>query len=104
MTDHESVYQPESKPKTNRLLNLALAICFTGLFFMLAGAISIGAFLAVGGKAVDTNLGYLSAVSLYLGLIVVALVGAAFSFTVPETKRRMPAVAPIFRKQTKRPY
>jgi hypothetical protein len=94
----ESAYQQDAKPKANGVLNLALAICFTGLFFMLAGAVALVAFFAVGGKTIDTNFGYLIVVSLYLGMIVVALVGAAYSFGAPEEKHR-PMVAPIFRKR-----
>lgn len=88
--EHESAYHPDAKPKANRVLNLALAICFSGLFFMLTGAVAIAAFVAIGGKTIDSNLGYLSVMSLYLGLIVVALIAAAFSFGPPETRRRVP--------------
>jgi hypothetical protein len=81
----------DAKPKSNRVLTLALAVCFSGLFFMIVGVTSALAVLAFGGKAISSNLSYLIAVAFYLGLIVLALVGVMYSFTGSETENRIPA-------------
>lgn len=86
----------EVKPRRNTVLNLALAVCFTGLFFMIVGVVAAVTFFAGGGKTIVSNLSYLAAVSLYLGFVVIALVGAMFSFNSTETKGRTAAQAKVF--------
>jgi hypothetical protein len=86
----------DAKPRRNTVLNLALAVCFSGLFFMVVGAVAAVTFFAGGGKTIVSNLSYLAAVSLYLGFVVIALVGVMFSFDGKEEKRHTPAQARIF--------
>jgi hypothetical protein len=81
---------PLAKPKSNPPLNIALAICFGGLFFMFVGVACAAVIFAGGGKALGSNLNYLLAVAAYLGLIVVALIGAAFSMQLPDWKHPLP--------------
>lgn len=85
-------HSDDVKPKRNTVLNLALAVCFSGLFFMIVGAASALAVLAFGSKAIISNLSYLMVVAFYLGLIVLALVGVMYSFTGSETQQKIPAV------------
>lgn len=84
-------HSDDVKPKRNTILNLALAICFSGLFFMIVGIAVALAVLSFGGKTITSNLSYLMAVAFYLGLIVLALVGVMYSFTGSETENRVPA-------------
>jgi len=79
------------KPKKNTVLTLALAVCFSGLFFMIVGTVAAFAVLAFGGKTITSNLSYLMAVAFYLGLIVLALVGVMYSFNGSGTENRIPA-------------
>jgi hypothetical protein len=88
----ESGFQSRDvKPKKNTVLTLALAVCFSGLFFMIVGTAAALAVLAFGGKTITSNLSYLMAVAFYLGLIVLALVGVMYSFTGSGTENRIPA-------------
>jgi putative Mn2+ efflux pump MntP len=63
---------------------------------MIVGAVAAVTFFAGGGKTIVSNLSYLAAVSLYLGFVVIALVGAMFSFDGKEEKRHAPVQARIF--------
>jgi hypothetical protein len=90
------LHSDDIKPKRNTVLNLALAICFSGLFFIIVGTASALAVLVFGGKTITSNLSYLIAVSLYLGMIVIALVGVMYSFTGSDTEN-LPAEAKIRR-------
>lgn len=90
MDDFQSTYSRAVKAKSNAPLNIALAICFGGLFFMFVGLACAAVIFAGGGKALGSNLNYLLAVAAYLGLIVVALTGVAFSMRLPDWKHPMP--------------
>ncbi len=85
------------KPKSNTALTLALAVCFSGLFFMIVGTAAAFAVLAFGGKTITSNLSYLMAVAFYLGVIVLALVGVMYSFTGSETESGIPVESKIRR-------
>jgi hypothetical protein len=100
MDDFQLDYSETAKAKTNRPLNIALAICFGGLFLMFVGSVCGVVVFVSGGKALGSNLSYLIAVAAYLGFIVLALIGAAFSMELPDWKSPMPAravrkVAPV---------
>lgn len=87
----ESAFQRDAKPKSNTLRNFALTLCFTGLFLMLAGMLSLAVFVTVGGRTISLNFGYLFVVLTYLGLIVAALTASVFTFGPPEIERQVPA-------------
>lgn len=96
----ESGFRPENaKPADNTALYLALGICYSGLFFMLVAAALAGAAVAFGSRILGADLNYLLAVSFYLGIVVLALVGAMFSYT-SETKRKLPATIARMRRRT----
>ena len=92
------LHSDDIKPKKNTALTLALAVCFSGLFFMIVGTASALAVLAFGGKTITSNLSYLVAVAFYLGLIVLALVGVMYSFTGSETEKRIPVKVTRWRR------
>jgi hypothetical protein len=88
----ESGFKPEDvKPADNTLLYFVLGLCYSGLFFMIvAGALAAGA-AAFGNKMFNTDISYLLAVSFYLGLVLVALIGLMLSYSEPE-ERKMAAM------------
>jgi len=98
MEDFQFTSFKDVKPKGNVALNFALALCFSGLFLMLVGTACFAVFLAGGGKALVSNLSYLVIVALYLGLIVIALVGAVFTLQLPDWKHPLPIPVRIPRK------
>lgn len=57
---------------------------------MFVGLACAAVIFAGGGKALGANLNYLFVVAAYLGLIVVAITGVAFSMRLPEWKHPMP--------------
>lgn len=86
----ESGFKSEdAKPIANTALNLVLAICFSGLFFMIVGAAIAAALVAFGNKTFDTDVSYLLAVAFYLGLVVLALTVATYSLDGPETNTKI---------------
>lgn len=91
-------HSDDIKPKRNIVLNLALAVCFSGLFFIIVGIASALAVLAFGGKTITSNLSYLIVMSLYLGMIVLALVGVMYSFNGSETEKRVPVKVTRWRR------
>ncbi len=95
----ESEFRPqEAKPSDNTALYLALGICYSGLFIMLVAVALVAAAVAFGSRILGADLHYLLAVSFYLGLVVVALIGAMFSYTAPERGRKLPAMIPRARR------
>jgi hypothetical protein len=99
----DSEFKPEdAKPSGDTTRNLALAVCYSGLFLLVAGAVSTIAIFAIGSAPIASNLSYLVAVAFYLGLVVLAMVGVAFTFTGADTRQKIPAVARGFRHHRRR--
>jgi hypothetical protein len=88
----ESGFKPEdAKEADNTALNLALAICFSGLFLMIVAAVSALAVLTIGGAPIVANLSYLVAVAFYLGIVVISMIGVAYSYAESDAKERIAA-------------
>ncbi len=96
----ESQFKIEDLKRANNTApNLVLAICFSGLFLMIVGGVSVVAVLVVGGSLLLPGISYLLSVAFYLGFIVAALTAAMLTFDVPVTK-----TAPISRKRIRFPH
>jgi len=89
--DNLSVRYP--KPRGNRVLTVALALCFGGLFLLLAGIAAFAVVLIVGEKTIFSNFVYLFAVLIYLGFIVAALVAAGLNLDLPRWTSPWPSPA-----------
>jgi hypothetical protein len=83
------------RPKSGRnvVLNVALTLCFGGLFLLIAAVASSVAVVLAADRMLVSNFTYLFAVLAYLGLIVAGLVAGSFNLTLPRWTSPWPAAA-----------
>lgn len=88
--DPENLYVRYPKPRSNRVLTIALTLCFGGLFVLLALIATFMAMLLAGERIIVSNFSYLFAVLLYLGLIIAGLVVTGLNLSLPRWKSPWP--------------
>lgn len=81
------------RPRSNKVLTVALTLCFGGLFVFLALIATFLAMLVAGERVIVSNFSYLFAVLVYLGLIIAGIVAAGLNLTLPRWKSPWPTTA-----------
>jgi hypothetical protein len=82
------------KARGNTVLNVALTLCFGGLFLLIVAVVSVTAVVLAGDRILVSNFTYLFAVLAYLGLIVAGLVASGLNLTLPRWTSPWPVALP----------